>query len=72
VDDRPKRFKLPTGESLADATRMTAIKCHSLFRRVDCDELKSAVVDAMVRRQSVFSGDYSKAYARWAMGFVEA
>src|SRR5215471_4228923 len=27
----PKRLKLPTGESLADATRMTAIKCHSLL-----------------------------------------
>jgi hypothetical protein len=27
----PKRVKLPTGESLADATRMTAIKCHSLL-----------------------------------------
>ena len=128
----PKRLKLPTGESLTDATRMTAIKCHCVllarkvhgsgvvkvaseyealakdllfwvmrhnfntgdpkgvfccpactisllplyalgcFRWVDCNELKSAVVDAMVRRQSVFSGDYPKAYARWAMGFVEA
>ena len=127
----PKRFKLPTGESLADATRMTAIKCHCLllarkvngsgfvkveseyetlakdllfwvmrhnfntgdpkgvfccpactisllplyalgcFRWVDCNELKSAVVDAMVRRQSVFSGDYPKAYAQWAKRFVE-
>ena len=27
----PKRLKLPTGESLADATRMTAIKCHCLL-----------------------------------------
>jgi hypothetical protein len=128
----PNRFKLPTGESLADATRMTAIKCHCLllarkvhgsgfvkakpeyeslakdllfwvmryhfntgdpkgvfccsactisllplyalgcFRWVDCNELKSAVVDAMVRRQSVFSSDYPKAYAQWAKGFVEA
>jgi len=128
----PKRLKLPTGESLGDATRMTAIRCHCLllarkvhgsgfvkvepeyeilakdllfrvmrhnfntgdpkgvfccpactisllplyalgcFRWVDCNELKSAVVDAMVRRQSVFSGDYPKAYAQWAKGFVEA
>ncbi len=128
----PKRLKLPTGESLADATRMTAIKCHCLllarkvhgsgfvkvaseyealakdllfwvmrhnfntsdpkgvfccsactisllplyalgcFRWVHCKELTSAVVDAMVRRQSVFSSDYPKAYARWAMAFVEA
>jgi hypothetical protein len=128
----PKRLKLPTGESLADATRMTAIKCHSLllarkvhgsgffkvaseyetlakdllfwvmrhnfntgdpkgvfccpactisllplyalgcFRWVDCNELKSAVVEAMLRRQSVFSGDYPKAYAQWARGFVDA
>jgi hypothetical protein len=128
----PKRLELPSGESLADATRMTAIKCHSLllarkihgpgyvkvaseyealakdllfwvmrhnfntgdpkgvfccpactislvplyalgcFRWVDCNELRSAVIDAMVRRQSVFSGDYPKAYAQWAMGFVEA
>ena len=126
-----KRLKLPTGESLADATRMTAVKCHSLllarkihgsgffkvaseyeslakdllfwvmrhnfntgdpkgvfccppctisllplyalgcFRWVDCNELKSAVVDAMVRRESVFSGEFPKAYARWAQGFVE-
>jgi hypothetical protein len=128
----PKRLRLPTGESLADATRMTAIKCHCLllarkvhgsgfvkmsseyealakdllfwvmrhnfntgdpngvfccpactisllplyalgcFRWVDCKELKSAVVDAMVRRQSVFSGDYPKAYAQWAKEFVES
>jgi hypothetical protein len=128
----PKRLKLPTGESLANATRMTAIKCHCLllarkvhgsgfvkvaseyealakdllfwvmrhnfntgdpkgvfccpactisllplyalgcFRWVDCNELKSAVVDAMARRQSVFSGDYSKTYAHWAKGFVDA
>jgi hypothetical protein len=27
--------------------------------------------DAM-RRQSVFSGDYPKAYAQWVKGFVEA
>jgi hypothetical protein len=27
----PKRLKSPTGESLADATRMTAIKCHCLL-----------------------------------------
>jgi len=27
----PKRLKLPTGESLGDATRMTAIKCHCLL-----------------------------------------
>ena len=27
----PKRLKLPTGQSLADATRMTAIKCHCLL-----------------------------------------
>ena len=127
----PKRFKLPTGESLADATR-TAIKCHCLllarkvhgsefvkvqseyealskdllfwvmrhhfntgdpkgvfccptctisllppyalscFRWVDCNELKSAVLDAMLRRQSVFSGEYPKAYAQWATRFVEA
>jgi len=126
----PKRVKLPTGESLTDATRMTAIKCHSLllarkvhgsgffkvaseyetlakdllfwimrhnfntgdpkgvfccppctisllplyalgcFRWVDCNELKSGVVGAMERRQSVFSGDYPKAYAQWAKGFV--
>jgi hypothetical protein len=128
----PKRLKLPTGESLADGTRMTAIKCHCLllarkvhgcefvkvqseyealakdlmfwvmrhnfntgdpkgvfccpactisllplyalrcFRWVDCNELKSAVLDAMMRRQSVFSGEYPKAYAQWAKGFVEA
>src|SRR5262249_32960915 len=128
----PKRIKLPTGESLGDATRMTAIKCHCLllgrkvhgsgfvkvaseyetlakdllfwvmrhnfntddpkgvfccppctisllplyalgcFRWVDCNELKSAVVDAMVRGHSVFSGDYPKAYAQWAKAFVEA
>jgi len=127
----PKRFTLPTGESLADATRMTAIKCHCLllarkvhgagfvrvdseyealakdllfwvmrhnfntgdpkgvfccpactisllplyalgcFRWVDCNELKTAVVGAMARRQFVFSGDYPKAYAQWAMRFVE-
>ena len=126
----PKRFKLPTGESLADATRMTAIRCHSLllarkvhgsgffkvtaefetlakdllfwimrhnfntgdpkgvfccppctisllplyalgcFRWVDCNELTSGVVGAMERRQSVFRGDYPKAYAQWAKGFV--
>jgi hypothetical protein len=126
----PKRVKLPTGESLADGTRMTAIKCHSLllarkvhgsrffkaaseyetlakdllfcvmrhnfntgdpkgifccppctisllplyalgcFRWVDCNELKSAVVDAMERRQSVFSGHYPKTYVQWARGFV--
>jgi hypothetical protein len=128
----PKTVKLPTGESLGDATRMTAIKCHCLllarkvhgagfvkaaseyetlakdllffvmrhnfntgdpkgifccpactlsllplyslgcFRWVDCNELKSGVLDAMVRRESVFSGDYPKAYAQWAKGFVEA
>jgi hypothetical protein len=126
----PKRVKLPTGQSLGDATRMTAIKCHCLllarkvhgpgfvkvaseyealakdllfwvmrhnfntgnpkgvfccpactisllplyalgcFRWVDCNELKSAVLAAMVRRQSVFSGDYPKAYAEWAKGLV--
>ena len=133
IDSRtaPKRFKLPTGQSLGDATRMTAIKCHCLllarkvhgagfvkvhseyealakdllfwvmrhnfntgdpkgvfccpactislfplyalgcFRWV-CNELKSAVVDAMARRQYVFSGDYPEAYAQWANGFVEA
>ena len=27
----PKRIQLPTGESLADATRMTALKCHCLL-----------------------------------------
>src|SRR5262245_42520502 len=27
----PKTIKLPTGESLGDATRITAIKCHSLL-----------------------------------------
>ena len=27
----PKRLKLPTGESLGDATRMTALKCHCLL-----------------------------------------
>jgi len=128
----PKRLKLPTGQSLADATRMTAIKCHCLllarrvhgsgfvgvkseyealakdllfwvmrhhfntgdpkgvfccpactisllplyalgcFRWVDCNELKSAVLDAMVRRQSVFSGEYPNAYAQWAKRFVES
>jgi hypothetical protein len=26
----------------------------------------------MARRQSVFSGDYPKAYAQWAKGFVKA
>jgi hypothetical protein len=33
IDPRtaPKRVKLPSGESLTDATRMTAIKCHSLL-----------------------------------------
>ena len=128
----PKRLKLPTGESLVDATRMTAIKCHCLllartlhgagfikvaaeyealakdllfwvmrhnfktgdpkgvfccpactisllplyalgcFRWVDCNELKSAVIDAMARRQSVFSGSYPKAYAEWAKRFLKA
>ena len=128
----PKRLKLPTGQSLADATRMTAIKCHCLllarrvhgsgfvgvkseyealakdllfwvmrhhfntgdpkgvfccpactisllplyalgcFRWVDRNELKSAVLDAMVRRQSVFSGEYPNAYAQWAKRFVES
>jgi hypothetical protein len=128
----PKRLRLPTGESLGDATRMTAIKCHCLllarkvhgsgfvkvaseyealakdllfwvmrhnfntgdpkgvfccpactisllplyalgcFRWVNCNELKSVVVAAMAHRQSVFSGDYPKAYAQWATGFVEA
>ena len=134
IDPRtaPKRFQLPTGESLENATRMTAIKCHCLllarkvhgsgfvkveseyealakdvlfwvmrhnfntgdpkgifccpactisllplyalgcFRWVDCGELQSSVVDAMARRQFVFSGDYPKAYAQWAKGFVEA
>ena len=127
----PKRLKLPTGESLENATRMTAIKCHALllvrkvhgsgfikvaseyealakdllfwvmrynfntgdpkgvfccpactisllplyalgcFRWVNCNELKSAVIDAMTRRQYVFSGDYPKLYAQWAKGFVE-
>jgi len=126
----PKRVKLPTGESLADATRMTAIKCYSLllarkvhgsgffkvaseyetlakdllfwvmrhnfntgdpkgvfccppctisllplyalrcFRWVDCNELKSGVVRAMERRQSVFSRDYPRAYGEWARGFI--
>jgi hypothetical protein len=28
----PKRVELHTGESLADAPRMTAIKCHSVAR----------------------------------------
>ena len=128
----PKRLKLPTGESLSDATRMTAIKCHCLllarkvhgsgfvkveseyealakdllfwvmrhnfntgepkgvfccpactisllplyalgcFRWVNCYELKSAVLDAMTHRQSVFSAEYPNAYARWAKRFVEA
>src|SRR5262249_15006101 len=27
----PKRVRLPTGESLGDATRMTALKCHCLL-----------------------------------------
>src|SRR5262245_36393798 len=27
----PKRFTLPTGESLQNATRMTALKCHCLL-----------------------------------------
>lgn len=27
----PKRYKFPTGKSLGDATRMTAIKCHCLL-----------------------------------------
>jgi hypothetical protein len=27
----PRRLKLPTGEVLADATRMTALKCHCLL-----------------------------------------
>jgi len=27
----PKRIKLPTGESLGDATRMTALKCHCVL-----------------------------------------
>jgi hypothetical protein len=126
----PKRLKLPSGESLTDATRMTAIKCHCLllartvhgaeflkaeseyehlakdllfwvmrynfktgdpkgifccppctismlplyalgcFRWVDCDELESAVVDAMARRQSVFGSNYPKAYAEWAKAFL--
>src|SRR5215471_6438806 len=128
----PKRLKLPTGESLGDATRITAIKCQCLllarkvhgsgfvkaaseyealakdllfwvmrhnfntddpkgvfccppctisvlplyalgcFRWVDCNELESAVVDAMARRQSVFSVNYPKAYAEWAKGFLKA
>ena len=127
----PKRIKLPTGESLGDATRITAIKCHCLllgrkvhgsgfvkadpeyealakdllfrvmryhfntgdpkgifccpactisllplyglgcFRWVDCNELKSAVVDAMAHRQSVFSGEYPEAYARWGKRFLQ-
>jgi hypothetical protein len=46
-----------------------ALRC---FRWVDCNELKSAVLDAMTRRQSVFSGEYPEAYAQWAKGFVEA
>jgi hypothetical protein len=127
----PKRVRLPTGESLTDATRMTAIKCHALllarkahgpsffraaaeyealakdllfgvmrhyfntgdpkgvfccppctisllplyalgcFRWVDCDELTSAVTDAIERRQSVFRRSYPQAYAQWAKGFVK-
>jgi hypothetical protein len=27
----PQRITLPTGESLGDATRMTALKCHCLL-----------------------------------------
>lgn len=122
----PKRLKLPTRESLGDAARLTAIKCHCLllarkaggpgffkqapeyeslakdllfwvmrhhfntgdpkgvfccppctlsllplyalgcFRWVDCGELKSAVLDALAKRQSVFRRNYPKAYAQWA------
>jgi hypothetical protein len=31
AESAPKRLKLPTGESLQNATRMTALKCHCLL-----------------------------------------
>lgn len=127
----PKRLKLPTGESLSNATRMTALKCHCLllarkvhgpgfvkvaeyealakdllfwimrhnfrtgdpkgvfccpactisllplytlgcFRWVDCNALRSAVLEAMAHRRSVFKRNHSKAYAQWAAGFGKA
>ena len=123
----PKRWQLPTGESLGDATRMTALKCQCLllariafgvnypkanpeyehlakdvlfwvmrhgfisedpkgifccpactlsllplyaascFRWVDCKELKSNVLGALQRRDSVFKRSYPAAYAQWAV-----
>jgi hypothetical protein len=123
----PRRWRLPTGESLGDATRMTALKCQCLllarfafgsnyakanleyerlakdvlfwvmrhgfnsedpkgvfccppctlsllplyatssFRWVDCAELKSNVLGALQRGDSVFKRSYPKAYAEWAV-----
>jgi len=41
----PKRVKLPTGESLGDATRMTAIKCQCLLlaRKISVSQNKKAI-----------------------------
>jgi hypothetical protein len=63
----------PKGVFCCPACTISLLPLYALgcFRWVDCSELKSSVMDAMERRQSVFSGDYPKAYAQWAKGFVE-
>ena len=63
----------PKGVFCCPACTISLLPLYALgcFRWVDSDQLKSSVVEAMERRQSVFSGDYPKAYAEWAMGFVE-
>src|SRR5262249_5764724 len=123
----PSRLRLPTGESLGDATRMTALKCQCLFlarnafganyvkadeeydrlakdvlfwvmrhgfnsddpkgifccpactlsllplyaaacfRWVDCDDLRSNVLEALKQGTSVFARAYPRKYAQWAV-----
>jgi hypothetical protein len=43
----------------------------SSFRWVDCSELKSNVLDAFERRESVFKRSYPEAYAQWAVGLAQ-
>ncbi len=64
----------PKGVFCCPACTISLLPLYALgcFRWVDCNELKSGVLDAMTRRQSVFSGEYPKAYAQWAKRFVEA
>src|SRR5262249_213890 len=63
----------PKGLFCCPACTISLLPLYALgcFRWVDCDELKSAVVDAMTCGQYVVGGAYPKAYARWAKGFVE-